>query len=209
MNSHGLWVHIKAPEYTPRPKSVHQGPRVQRKGRRYTSRAVSTHQGQWVHIEVPGSWRRHLCSSLFALGLTASGRDPKPLFYTLKQLFAFLFQAVFCPFFFGGGGLLSSALGMPLQEVMESFLRVAGGNNITGEASVVTNVVEQLFGILQDPCFTLSSGEADSWVTIAICNGRGGGLACVSLSQSTYASIWLAGCQMGARLAHCHILCFI
>ena len=42
---------------------------------------------------------------------------------------------------------------MPLQELMESFLGVDGGNNITGEALVVTNVVKQLFGIMQDLCF--------------------------------------------------------
>ena len=73
---------------------------------------------------------------------------------------------------------------MPLQELMESFLGVAGGNNITGEASVVTNVVKQLFGIVQDLCFTLLSGEVGSWVTIVICNGCGGGVASVSLSRS-------------------------
>ena len=78
--------------------------------------------------------------------------------------------------------LLSSTLGIPLQEVVESSLGVVGGNNISSEASLVTNVAEQLFGILQDLCFMLSSGKADSWVTITICNGCGGGVASASLS---------------------------
>ena len=73
---------------------------------------------------------------------------------------------------------------MLLQGLMESFLGVASGINITGEVAVVMNVLKQLFNIVQDLCFTLSSGEAGSWVTIAICNGRSGGAASVSLSRS-------------------------